>query len=158
MNNIDIPPPAIDSERVIAYAIADGAVRYNKKQRLYAGERLVGRVPKIAICKSLRKQMSGYLILFCNKRWRVKGVSGAKSLREAKKEVERYYIGIESKWIAVDTSVKTAKQWLAAQYPQDVCSFCGNFSYDARIMFLGPKVAVCSNCVEAFSQELKRKD
>ncbi|MNT60678.1 ClpX C4-type zinc finger [compost metagenome] len=101
--------------------------------------------------------MGGYLILFCDKHWRMLGVSGAESLRAAKKEVEGYYLGIESKWVAVDTPVKAAKQWLAAQYPQDVCSFCGHFSYDARVMFLGPKAVVCSNCVEAFAQELKKE-
>lgn len=124
---------------------------------MYVGDRLLDRATRIAICKSLRKEISGYLILFCDKHWRALGVRGTDSLRAAKKEVERYYLGLASKWIAVDTPVKAAKQWLAAQYLQDVCSFCGHFSYDARAMLLGPKAVVRSNCVENFSQELKKK-
>lgn len=59
-------------------------------QRLYVGEKLLDKTPGVAICKNLRKEMGEYLILFCSKHWRVLGASGAESLREAKKEVERY--------------------------------------------------------------------
>lgn len=158
LEDMNRPPPAIGSDRVIAYAVIDKDVRYTGEQRLYAGDKLIGRVPRIAICKSLQKGMSGHLILFCSKSWRVLGIASANSLAAAKKEVERHYIGLADKWIAVNTSEKTAKHWLAEKYPQDVCHFCGQLSYEVEAMFPSPKAVICSSCVEAFSEELRRKD
>lgn len=153
----DAPPPAIGSERVIAYAVVGAEVHFTGEQRLFVGEKLLGRVPRIAICKSLRKDMKDYLILFCSKKWQVLGVAGSKSLRLAKKEVERYYIGISDKWERVNTSEKETKRWLTDTYPEDVCSFCGRLSYEVEAMFPAPSARICSVCVEAFAHELKRR-
>lgn len=153
----DAPPPAIGSDRVIAYAIVDKAVHFTGQQRLFVGDKLLGRVPRIAICKSLRKDLKDYLILYCSKKWRVLGVAGAKSLPLAKKEVERCYAGISDNWVTVNTSEKLAKRWLAENHPADVCSFCGQFAYEVEAMFTAPSAVICSACVEVLSHEVKRR-
>lgn len=153
----DAPPPAIGSSRVIAYAIVDKKVRFTGTQRLFVGDKLLGRTPRIALCKSLRRGSKGYLILFCSKRWQVLGIAGALSLPLARKEVERHYAGIADKWVTVGTSAKAAKRWLAEAHPEDVCSFCGQFSYEVDAMFIAQSAVICSSCVDAFSNELKRR-
>ena len=141
---------------MIAYGVADKDVRFTGQQRLFVGDKLLGRVPRIAICRSLRKDLKDYLILYCSKNWKVLGVTGSKSLTSAKKEVERCYEGISSKWVDVNTSEKTAKLWLAQKYPRDICSFCGQFSYEVDALFPAPSATICSSCVEAFFGELRR--
>lgn len=153
----DAPPPAIGSDRVIAYAIVDKTVHFTGEQRLFVGDKLLGRVPRIAICKSLRKDLKDYLILFCSKSWQALGVAGAKSLPLAKREVERYYAGISDKWVTVNTSERMAKRWLTEKYPEDVCSFCGQLSYEVEAMFPAPSAVICSTCVEAFANEMNRR-
>jgi hypothetical protein len=150
-------PPVIGSDRVILYAIVDRGVSYSGKQRLFVGDKLLGQVPRIAICRSLRKDLKDYLVLFCDKRWRMLGMTGAKSLTAAKAEAERHYLGLSEKWVRLDTSVKAAKQWLAERYPEDVCSFCGQLSFEAEAMFTGNSAVICSSCVDALAAELKRR-
>ena len=152
----EAPPPAIGSSRVIAYAVVNKDVRYTGKQRLFVDGKLLGRVPKIVICKSLRKGFKNYLILFCDKNWQERGGITAKSLPQAKKSVECYYAGISSKWVTVSTSEKAAKRWLAENYPNDICSFCGKFSYEFDVMFLGRSAVICPSCIDAFADELRR--
>lgn len=151
------PPPAIGSDRVILYAVADRSVRYTGKQRLFVGEKLLGRVPRIAIGRSLRKDLKDYLILFCDKNWQLLGMTGAKSLASAKKEAERHYLKLSEKWVTVNTPAKVAKQWLAQRYPEDVCSFCGKLSYEVEAMFPAHSAVICSSCVAAFTGELNRR-
>jgi ClpX C4-type zinc finger len=153
-----VPPPAIGTDRVILYAIADRSVKYTKKQRLYVGDKLLGRVPRIAICKSLRKDIKEHLILFCNNKWQPLGVSGAKTLSAAKRQVDRYYLGISEKWLPVNASVQDAKRWLADHYPLDVCSFCGKFSYEVDAMFPSRTSVICASCVELFANKLKLRE
>jgi ClpX C4-type zinc finger len=155
--DVHAPPPAIGSGRVIAYAVVDRDVRFTGKQRLFVDGKLLGRVPRIAICRDLQKDLKDYLILFCDRKWQVLGIAGAKSLSLAKKQVERYYLGISGKWMTVNTSVKAAKRWLIEKYPKDVCSFCGQIPYTVEAMFLSPSAVICSSCVGAFANELKRR-
>ena len=125
---------------------------------MFVGDKLLGRTPRIAICKSLQRELKGYLVLFCSKRWQVLGIAGAQSLPLAKKEVERYYAGIADKWVTVNISAKAAKRWLAEAHPEDVCSFCGQFSYEVDAMFPAQSAVICSSCVDAFANELKRRE
>jgi hypothetical protein len=151
------PPPVIESDRVIFYAIVEKDVTYTGLQKLYVGDKLLGKAPRIAICKSMRKGLDDYIILYCSKTWKVLGVGGQKTLSAAKKQVERYYSGISKKWIRLNTSEKTAKQWLKERYPKNVCSFCRQIRFDASAFFPAPTALICSSCVEEFAAELKRR-
>jgi hypothetical protein len=154
-HSISLPPLVIESNRVIQYAIVTKDVRYTGKQRLYVGDKLLGRVPRIAICKSLQSNMNDYLILFCSKNWRILGLSGAETLRAAKTEVERHYIGLATKWVTTNTSPAKARQWFAKKYPTEVCNFCRKSSYEVSVMFPAPYASICSSCVEVFAMEIK---
>ena len=84
-------------------------------------------------------------------------MTGAVTLAAAKKEVERYYVGLSDKWVTVKTSPKIAKRWLADHYPEEVCSFCGRLWYEVDAMFSTRRAVICSSCVDEFTTELKRK-
>lgn len=151
------PPPVIGSDRVVLYAIVDSDVIYTGLQRLYVGDKLLGKVPRVAVCKSLRKDLDDYLILYCSRKWKVLGIGGQKTLLAAKKQVEIYYAGISKKWVRLNTSEKAAKRWLEEQNPESVCSFCRQIRFDAHTFFPAPSALICSSCVEEFAAELKRQ-
>jgi hypothetical protein len=154
MNAQKVPPPAIGSDRVIAYAFVDKTVAFTGKKRLYVDGELLGPVPRIAICKSLNKDVRDYLILYCDKNWNVRGISGAPSFARAVKEAERCYQGISAKFIRVNTSAKAAREWLADKYPHAVCSFCGRMFFEVSTMIEAKSAVICSVCVEDFAREL----
>lgn len=150
------PPPVIGSDRVLSYVVVDRSVKYTGKQRLFVGDKQLGRVPRVAIAKSLHGDLKDYLILFCDRSWQPLGVTGAKSIAAARREVERHYLGLSERWVTVKTPVRAARSWLAQRYPADVCGFCGKLSYEVQTMFRSRSAAICSSCVAAFDGEMNR--
>jgi len=106
----DIPPPAIGSDRVIAYAFVDTSVTFTGKKRLFADDELLGAVPCIAICKSLDEELKDYLILYCDEEWNVLGVTGQPSYAKALDEVERCYDGISNQFIHLNDSERAVRK------------------------------------------------
>jgi hypothetical protein len=157
MKQTIIPPPVIGNDRVISYAIVDDAVEFTGRQCLYVNDNLLGKVPKIAICRSLGKKITDHLIMFCSDTWQLLGVSGAPSLDEAKKKVARYYIGLN--WVDINTSKKEAVQWLKENFPEETCSFCGRFFFEieAGALFHSPRATICLSCAEMFVNDFKDK-
>jgi len=99
-----VPPPAIGSDRVIAYAFVDASVTFTGKKRLFVDDELLGAVPCIAICKSMDEDLKDYLILYCDEKWNVLGVMGRPSYAKALDEVERCYQGIVNNFVRVNHS------------------------------------------------------
>lgn len=55
------PQLVIDCHRVLYYETVDRTIKFNGKQRLFAGEKLLERLPRIAMCKeSETKQIRGW--------------------------------------------------------------------------------------------------
>lgn len=106
------PPPAIDSARVLWYAIKSEEVVYKSRSTLYVGGRLLGEVPCLAVCDN-RKICGDFLLLLCNTDWEALGAAGADSVEEAKEWAEREYIGISKQWIKVKYSKREADKYLA---------------------------------------------
>ena len=92
-----IPPPIVDCSKLIAFAVNDQDVVYTGKQCLLVGGKLIGEQAGIVIIHPYNLP-DEYLMGFCNKHWRVKGVSAHKSVEEAKRRCEIYYAGISAKW------------------------------------------------------------
>lgn len=104
-----VPPPAIGSDRVIAYAFVDASVTFTGKKRLFVDDELLGAVPCIAICKSMDEDLKNYLILYCDEEWNVLGVTGDPSYAKALDEVERCYQGILNSFVRVSHSEHDAR-------------------------------------------------
>lgn len=83
----DRPPPLLDSAKVIKYAVVDGSVEFTGQLCLYVGGKLLGKVPHLAICQNYKAK--DYLLFFCNKKWKVLGAAGYKSMKETKQRAER---------------------------------------------------------------------
>jgi hypothetical protein len=61
------PPPVIDSARVLAYALVD-EIEYKKWGALYSGDTLIEKVPRLAICSNLGKDI-GPMLFHCDENW-----------------------------------------------------------------------------------------
>ena len=63
------PPAILDSAKVLSYAILDSSVIYTGKASVYYNGKLVGPVPKLAICQN--KGETEVLLFYCNDKWGV---------------------------------------------------------------------------------------
>lgn len=104
----DKPPLILASAKLLEYAIADSSVEYIERQTLYVDGKLLGQVPKLAICQNYKER--DLLLFHCNKEWEVLGAVFYKSIDELKKRIEREYKGINKKWIKV-ASPNDFKNW-----------------------------------------------
>lgn len=96
-----IPPPIVDCSKLIAFAVNDKDVVYTGRQCLLVGSvknmKPLGEQAGIVIIHPYNMPEE-YLMGFCNRNWRVKGVSAHKTVEEAKRQCEMYYAGISTKW------------------------------------------------------------
>jgi hypothetical protein len=150
-----IPPPAIGSERVVAYAYVDSSLTYTGTQRLFVGDQRLGPVPCVAIGKSLNKTMKDFCILYCDKNWNALGFAGAASFTAARAEAERCYQGISSQFVRVANTERAVRKWMVQEHPDATCSFCRRLYFETDAMFEANKVRVCSHCVASFSSQLE---
>jgi hypothetical protein len=142
------PPPVLAGAQVLEYAAVDEGVAFTGKLELYAGDRRVGPVARLAIARGLED--GELLLLHCDEAWNVAGVqtwngpaaTPPQSVPEVKERAERYYAGVTSKWIAL----------LHGQR----CSFCGE-AMPARL-FSGRSEAahICAACVKRFHKQIRR--
>lgn len=112
------PPPVIASARVISYAFVDD-IPYRRWGKLYNGDTLVEKVPRLAICRNLGKDI-GLLLFHCDEDWEVLGTSGGDSLEAAKEEAEHNYPGVAARWVDVNTSIEDALRF----YDDRACKGC----------------------------------
>ena len=148
MNTPNPPPPVLDFARLIAWAVVDGSVRWTGKQKLFVGDKLLGAVPRLAICQNVSGPLTDVLLFHCNDDWEVLGVSGAKSQDEVRQIAERAYEGISTKWQEVNVSASEAESWIRENQPIFVCAFCGKLPTEMTSFFHSEKAAICADCVQ----------
>jgi len=91
----NLPPPIIDSARVLEYAQVGQDIQYTGRIHLIVdGERL-GAVPNLAICSNYHIP-GDILLLFCDEEWISKGCIAFSTIEEARIKAERGYPGISS--------------------------------------------------------------
>ncbi len=147
------PPLILDSAKVLKYAIVDTPVAFTGRLSLYVDGKLLGEVPKLAICQNYKA--SDYLLLFCNKKWKVLGAVGYKSIKETKKNAEKAYKGITKKWMTVAKS-NDFKNWPGDLGP--ICSFCGKTMFEGvERMFGGNNAYICNKCINKL-QKIMEED
>jgi hypothetical protein len=137
------PPLILDSAKVLKYAIVDSSVEFTGRLCLYVDGKLLGKVPKLAICQNYKEK--DFLLFFCNKKWKVLGVAGYKSIKETKERAENAYKGISKKWVTV-AKPNVFKNWPGNLGP--ICSFCGKTLFEGiEQLFRGNNAYICNKCI-----------
>lgn len=149
--HMNSPPPVLSMARVLAYAVVDRSVNFSGHQRLYVDGKLLGKVPRLALCRPLGAKLADtILILYCDIRWDVLGIANADSLEAAKSEAERCYPGISQKWIEKQVTESEAKEWLKVHCHEAICSFCGRFPFEMETYVSHGPVVICNVCIDGF--------
>ncbi|MDU0460556.1 MAG: ClpX C4-type zinc finger protein [Geobacteraceae bacterium] len=161
-----VPPPIIDSAKLIYFAHNDADITFTDRISLYvggSGEELepIGEVPNLAITQPYYEPKD-FLLMFCDSDWTVKGVIAFTSVEEAKIKAEKGYTGITSKWHDSSYSDEDIHDFLRDEYEVDpnsewwasYCSFCGKESSDVNQMIKSQKAQICNYCIFAFYKEL----
>jgi len=152
------PPPVIDSARVLAYALVDD-IEYKEWGALYSGDTLIEKVPRLAICSNLGKDI-GPMLFHCDEEWNVLSVSGGATVNEVKDRAERNYPGVGSRWIDANVGIEEALEYYDEVTEGEKCSFCGKLPFEVTGMVSSPNAgaAICRECVEDLYRAFQEPD
>jgi len=153
MNEFSPPPPVLDSARVIAYAILGDDIPFTGETSIFVDGKLLGRVPRLAICENLGEDM-GPLLFHCHDDWTVLGISGGPTVEETKQRAEINYPGVSKLWVHLDTSREAALDFYDRMTNGIKCSFCGRRPFELTGLIEGDGAAICRECVEKFHGDL----
>lgn len=142
------PPPVINSARVVEYAIIEDADPFTGSGAIYVSDKLLGRVPRLALCENLGTDL-GPLLFHCDEAWSVLGVSGGETFEDARQRAERRYPGVSSKWKRLNVSVEEALTYYDRETADIRCAFCERrpFEMSGFIESRKPGVNICRECV-----------
>ena len=155
-----LPPPVIDSAKLLAYAYVDEDVEFTGRIKLFVGGERLGPVPCLAITRNYCEP-DDILVEFCDEEWNARGVTAHASLEEAKAQAERGYRGITAKWAESPYTLEQTNEFLRDNYGVDphtewwktLCSFCGKDVAKLRAV-ASSKAVICGECVAAFHADL----
>ena len=140
----------LNGYRVEQFAIRDRSIQFCGHGRLFRGRRKlrdVGPVPRLALGRGSDDHV---VLLHCDARWRVLGVSeGHATLREAKKAAEWFYIGISKRWVPTGYTRSDARRALDRIVGPKKCSLCLRAPDDVEFMveIKKRKLAICDVCI-----------
>jgi hypothetical protein len=144
-----MPPPVIDSARVVSYAFVDD-IPYRQHGRVFVGDKLLESVPRLAIVVNLGKHI-GPMLFHCDERWNSLGTSGAGTVADVKDRAEQNYPGVSSRWVDVNTSVEEALQYYDQQTGSLSCNFCGKRPFETEGGWVEGRAAhICRNCIDMY--------
>jgi hypothetical protein len=156
------PPVVLDDGRVLEYAIVDETVQYTGRLHLYANDKRIGPVPRLAICENL---FNGELLLVhCDEEWELLAVqawngpagSPASSIDDVKRRAEDFYRGISAKWIALATSLEEAKAYYEDREKKFTCSFCGRLPHEVTTVVSGKSALICNFCIDEYHEAIHK--
>lgn len=146
---------------VVEYALVAESVVFHDRKNLIAGGAPLGAVPRLAICKDLKR--NEYRLFHCDSEWNdLCSVESSPDISELKGKAERRYEGISEHWKATGYTEEAAKEYLEAEFEDAKCSFCGESWYEwesvSRKMIASPQAKICSECVSEFYEGLQLGD
>lgn len=117
-----LPPPIIDSAKLLAYAYNNDEVEFTDLIDIFVGKKdnltRLGVMPCLAICSDYAAP-NEILLLFCNADWQSKGAIALNSVEKAKAKAERGYRGISKNWKASPYSDGDVENYLRDVYKVD---------------------------------------
>lgn len=158
-----VPPPIIDSARVLFYATVSDDMEYTERIHLYVGGERLGRVPNLAICRNYYIP-EDVLLLFCDADWNSQGVIAFTTVEEAKLKAERGYPAIAGRWLPTPHDQSAVDEFLRNEYEVDPksewwrhrCSFCREDV--TKQMISSGSATICSACVDSFHSAMHAND
>jgi hypothetical protein len=138
---------------VIAYAIVGEDIPYTERNPIFVDGKLLGRVPRLAICENLGGEM-GVLLFHCANDWSVLAASGGSTVEEEKRRAESNYPGVTALWAHLDTSREEALAYYDETTEGLKCSFCGKRPFEVSGLVTGLHASICRDCVTNFHAEL----
>jgi hypothetical protein len=143
---------------VVEYAVVDDTVTFMDRRTLNVGGQWLGRVPKLAICKTVGEQV--FWLSHCSDDWQALcSVETASGIEEIRATAERHYQGISAKWQRTAYTEELALADKLATEDSTRCSFCGASAYgsDTRSFVTSASATICNVCVEAFHASLSEE-
>jgi len=147
------PPPVLHSARVLCYAFVDD-IEYRKWGSLFVDGELVEKVPRLAICANLGKDI-GPMLFHCDAEWNPLGTSGAATVDDVKARAERNYPGVSTRWVDVNTTVEEALRYYDEETGGQRCSFCGKRPFEIEGWVEGKNAIICRGCIESYHHEFQ---
>jgi hypothetical protein len=133
------------------YALLGRSVGFNGRGRIFIGDTLLGRVPRLAIAASAGGR---WWLMHCGRTWNVRTSFDYSSLEEAQAAAERRYPGSATRWLRTGYTRERAEAYVNRASRHRSCSFCGRRpdQIDEQ-MFVARKNAarVCDACVDRFA-------
>jgi hypothetical protein len=159
MSTAPLPPPIIDSARVLEYATVSADMAYTERIHLIVGGERLGRVPNLAICRNYYVP-EDVLLLFCDHDWNSQGCIAFTTVEEAKLKAERGYPAVADRWQVTPHDQAAIDHFLRNVYEVDprsewwrhICSFCQK---DVEGMAVSKASAtICLACVDSFHEAM----
>ena len=159
MSALPLPPPIIDSTRVLLYATVSADMEYTERIHLIVGGERLGRVPNLAICQNYYVP-GDVLLLFCDSEWNSLGCIAFTTVEEAKLKAERGYPAIAGQWVSTPHDQCAIDNFLRDVYEVDpksewwrhICSFCQK-DVEGTTVSKG-SATICKACVDSFHEAM----
>jgi hypothetical protein len=132
------------------YALLGRGVGFNGRGRIFIGDTLLGRVPRLAIATTAA---GNWCLMHCGRAWNVRTSFDYPSLAAAQAAAERRYPGSTTRWARTGYTQARAEAYLNRASRGHECSFCGRRPDQVAAMLVAKKNAarVCDVCVDNFA-------
>lgn len=151
-----LPPPMIDSAKLIQFADAGPPVLFTGIQCVYVDGKLIGSAPRLAICQQISDM--AFLLYLCNEHWEVVAVVGGDDVSSLISKAERWYQGINAKWVSSPYSDDEFQRYIEAERGDMRCSFCRRWDWEYSVLFSQDNCNICDICVKDFGARLLELD
>ena len=151
------PPVVVEEFRIEQYAIRDRSMKFAGHGLLFRDDKEVGPVPRLAIGRDRNNEV---VLLHCNARWKVVGLSVHANLRDAKRRAERFYAGISKAWVRTGYTKAQAARLLDRAGANTKCSLCSRMWFEAEkiVEFTKQKFTICDLCIRELHETISRGD
>lgn len=151
------PFMGIASGPSLYYAIVPDEIPFVNKGRLWSGDQLVKRAPRLVICQD--RVRNEFNLLLCDRRWRITACVGAMTIEETRNLAESFYPGLSPHWVDLGLTEKAAEQYMERLRRSQGCLFCRRTpaEHGGTQVQVG-RVRICSQCVQKFYKDLCTDD
>jgi hypothetical protein len=133
------------------YALLGRGVGFDGRGRIFIGDTLLGRVPRLAIAATAAGRWE---LMHCGRTWNIRTAFGYPSLAAAQEAAERRYPGSATRWLRTGYTQARAEAYVNRASRGHTCSFCGRRpDHLVEQMFIAKENAarVCHVCVDNFA-------